>query len=246
MVYDINVDNDGDAEADLVYRWEFSSRYLDPTTFLYNTGVVTSLDDDTLNFRQTYDLSVSVDGGAFTSVLTDVPAAPSDTGQAGMPDYAALRAEAVTPLPGDVGQVYAGQADDPFYLDLRVFDLLYGGDLSEVGNDTLDGWNVNTLALQVPADVLAATGSAEANPVIGVWTTSSRPAVRTFDDDSDGDFGGATTDTGDLAQVSRLGNPLVNEVVVPVGAKDRFNNSVPARRRAVPARRPGPGAGAGC
>ena len=224
VAHDIEIDNDGDAVADIIYRWVFSSTYRNPKTFLYNTGVVTSVQDPDLNFIQTYDLQESVDGGAFTTILNDQPVAPSYVGQASMPDYAPLRAGAVVAYPGG-GQTYAGQADDPFFLDLRVFDLLYGGNFSEVGEDTLDGYNVNTIALKVPRSELALNGDATRNPVIGVISTTSRPATTVF-----GATGSRTAPaaSGEYRQVSRLGMPLVNEVVVPIGSKDLFNASRPS------------------
>jgi Domain of unknown function (DUF4331) len=206
--YDINIDPDGEGGADLTYRWTFKDHYRNPNTFLYNTGPVTSLNDQDLNFRQTYDLElVRRHNGVFqssTTILKDVPVAPSNVGRASMPDYATLRAQAVRSLPGG-GKVFAGQADDPFFLDLRVFDLLYGGNLSEVGNDTLRGYNVNTVAIQVPSKLLR-----KGQPVIGVWTSTSRRSA-----------------LSDYQQVSRLGMPLVNEVVIPIKDKDRFNASAP-------------------
>ncbi|WNV76868.1 DUF4331 domain-containing protein [Geodermatophilus sp. DSM 44513] len=217
VAHDINIDNDGDAVADVVYRWEFSTQDARGTgTFLYNNGPVTSLGDANLLFRQTYDLTVSVGGAPFAPVLDDAPVAPSFTGPKGMPDYAALRTEAIKPLPGG-GKSLAAQADDPFFLDLRVFDLLYGADLSETGQDTLAGYNVNTLALQVPKNALAIAGDAANNPVVGIWSTTSRPSMTTRNAD------GSVTSSGSLQQVSRLGAPLVNEVVVPTGLKDAFN-----------------------
>jgi len=208
--YDINIDTDGEGGADLTYRWTFKDRVRNGNTFLYNTGPVTSLDDQDLNFRQTYDLQlVRRKGGIFqssTTLLKDVPVAPSNVGRASMPDYATLRNQAVRPVPGG-GNVFAGQADDSFYLDLRVFDLLYGGNLSEVGNDTLRGYNVNTVAIQVPSELLR---SNDKQPIIGVWTTTSRGSA-----------------LSDFRQVSRLGMPLVNEVVIPRKDKDKFNASVP-------------------
>ncbi len=171
---------------------------------------MTSLDDKDLNFRQTYNLElVHRRNGVFqssTTLLKDVPVAPSHVGRASMPDYATLRAQAVRSLPGG-GKVFAGQADDPFFLDLRVFDLLYGGNLSEVGNDTLSGYNVNTVAIQVPSKLLR---KSDKQPVIGVWTTTSRRSA-----------------LGGYQQVSRLGMPLVNEVVIPLKDKDKFNASSP-------------------
>jgi hypothetical protein len=208
--YEVHIDNDGDAVADLTYRWEFTTRIRNGDTFLYNTGVVESFDDPTLNIRQTYDLSVIRDGRKQV-MLRNAPVAPSRVGDASMPDYVDLREEAVVRIPTNrgSGQSFAGQAEDPFFLDLRVFDLLYGGDLSEVGNDTLAGYNVNSVALQVPKQALQQRATRD--PVIGVWSTTSKKAAN-----------------GSYVQVSRLGNPLVNEVVIPLKDKDVFNASEPA------------------
>ncbi|MFB4308843.1 DUF4331 domain-containing protein [Actinomadura sp. GTD37] len=207
--YDLNVDNDGDSLPDLTYRFQFHDRLKNGNTFLYNTGPVTSLDDPDLNFTQTYDLTVvrRVDGNVrgVHKIVDGAPVAPSNVGRASMPDYAKLRAQAVEAA-GDGVTAFAGQADDSFFLDLRVFDLLYGANLKEVGNDTLSGYNVNTIALQVPTRHLVKGR----DPVIGVNSTVSR-----------------LTASGEYAQVSRLGSPLVNEVVVPRGRKDAFNASTP-------------------
>jgi hypothetical protein len=146
-----------------------------------------------------------------------------------MPDYNTLRNQAVKQLQGG-WNIFAGQADDPFFLDLRVFDLLYGGDLSETGQDTVAGYNVNTIALQVPFKDVALKGDAKRNPVIGVWSTTERNRVR---------VSGRTALTADRVQVSRLGNPLVNEVVVPASLKDAFNSITPDRTRRSRRRRAG-------
>ena len=219
--YDVNIDNNGDAKADITYRWTFKTTTKNGDTFLYNTGPVNSLGDETLNVSQTYTLERIAGRGKGDVLLADAPVAPSNVGKASMPDYAKLRAEAVKSLTNGEGKSFAGQADDPFFLDLRVFDLLYGTDLSETGDDTLDGYNVNTLALQVPKADLAASGDANANPIIGVWTTASRPGTRVLSAD------GTVKDSGRFVQVSRLGNPLVNEVVVPLQFKNAFNGSKP-------------------
>ncbi|HEY8474359.1 MAG TPA: DUF4331 domain-containing protein [Natronosporangium sp.] len=217
--YLINVDNNGDAIADAVFRWTF--RNIDNrggNTFLYNNGPVNSFNDDTLRFKQTYTLESSFNGQPFQTRVTDAPVAPSFVGRASMPNYQALRDEAVIQLDGG-WNIFAGQADDPFFLDLRVFDLLYGGDLSETGQDTLAGYNVNTIALQVPFEDVALNADATRNPVIGVWSTTERNRVR---------MTGQTEQlSGDRVQVSRLGNPLVNEVVVPASLKDAFNSLSP-------------------
>ncbi|WP_175410035.1 DUF4331 domain-containing protein [Streptomyces sp. TRM64462] len=208
--YNFHVDSDGDAEDDLVYRFTFKDHRKNEHTFLHNTGVVESLDDPDLNFTQTYDVELlRLKKGKVASrhaLAKRLPVAPSNVGKASMPDYGKLRDQAVRELPGGL-KAFAGQADDPFFLDLRVFDLLYGGDLSEVGNDTLKGYNVNTIALQVPSAYLRE--SAE-QPVVGVYTTTERRNAY-----------------GDWTQVSRLGMPLVNEVVNPVKDKDTFNASSP-------------------
>jgi hypothetical protein len=217
--YYINVDNNGDARPDARFRWTFRTQDRRGTgTFLYNNGPVTSLDDENLLVRQIYTLESSFNGAPFKTRISGAPVAPSRTGRASMPDYGKLRDQAVVQLPGG-WKIFAGQADDPFFLDLRVFDLLYGGDLSETGQDTLAGYNVNTIVLQVPFKDVALGGDAARNPVIGVWTTTDRPRVRIT---GGGSYGGQV-------QVSRLGNPLVNEVVVPNGLKDAFNASSPDR-----------------
>ncbi len=217
--YTIQIDNDGDAKADLTYVWVFTTVIRDGANqFLYNTGPVTSLTDPDLNIYQTYDLTLEVEGGATIPLLNDAISAPSHVGPASMPDYKTLRDQAVYPLlaPG-VGKAYAGQADDPFFLDLRVFDLLYGGNASKVGQDTLAGYNVNSVALQVPKAALAIAGDATNNPVVGIWSTTER------------------SNGGGFTQVSRLGNPLINEVIVPLSLKDAFNSISPDVDATIPA-----------
>ncbi|GLY04128.1 MULTISPECIES: DUF4331 domain-containing protein [Actinoplanes] len=220
-VHDINIDNNGDAEADITYRWTFRTTRRNVNTFLYNTGPVTSLDDPHLNVRQRYTLQ-RITEDKTTTLLKDALVAPSYTGKASMPDYAALSNAAITPFAGPSGsngvkgKSFAGQADDPFFADLRVFDLLYGADLSEVGKDTLRGYNVNTIALQVSKYDLALKTNPAANPVIGIWSTTSRLGASVK--------GKPAT----WQQVSRLGNPLVNEAVLPLSRKNEFNASEPS------------------
>ena len=226
--YDVNIDNDGDARPDLTYRWVFTSHYRTPGTFLYNTGPVTAMTDGTLNFYQTYDLiRIRRDNGTHVATLVnDAFSAPSDVGVTSMPDYEALADSTITTFgPNSNSKTWAGQADDPFFLDLRVFDLVYGcappypcaPTFPESGDDTLAGFNVNALVLQVPKRALRGADS-----VIGIWTTASRPSIR-VQDPADGSI----DSSGEQVQVSRLGMPLVNEVVVPVSLKDYFNASKP-------------------
>ncbi|MCP9208894.1 DUF4331 domain-containing protein [Streptomyces cucumeris] len=208
--YDLHVDNDGDGQGDLLFRWTFKDHLRNGDTFLYNTGPVTSLEDQDLNFFQTYDIELIhlKDQHAVSreKIAKNQLVAPSNVGKASMPKYQTLRDQAVYQLPGG-GSTFAGQADDPFFLDLRVFDLLYGGDMSEVGQDSLKGYNVQSLALQLPTKTLT---ESEGQPVVGLWSTTHRK-----------------TANGDWAQVSRLGSPLVNEVVIPRKDKDKFNASAP-------------------
>ncbi|GGN18847.1 DUF4331 domain-containing protein [Streptomyces fuscichromogenes] len=208
--YDIHIDNNGDALDDLIFRYTFKTQIKNKKTFLYNTGVVDNLTDPDLNVTQSYNLDlIKLKNGRqqrTTRIASDIPAAPSDVGKASMPDYAKLRSQAIYKTAGG-GATFAGQADDPFFADLRVFDLLYGGNLSEVGRDTLKGYNVNTIALQVPNDLIRQSAS---RPTVGIYATTQRRNAQ-----------------GYYAQVSRLGNPLVNEVVNPQKDKDKFNASQP-------------------
>jgi hypothetical protein len=217
--YDINVDNDGDAKPDIIYRWVFAHHVRNPNSFLFNSGPVTSLTDTDLNQYDTYTLKEIEVGGETTTLTSNGISVPSDAGKASMPDYAALLSQGIRHDGDDTS--FAGQVDDPFALDLRIFDLLYGGDFSEAGFDTLAGFNVNSTAIQVPKSELALNGDATDNPVIGVWSTASRRSTRIQSKD------GGSKYEGKYVQVSRLGNPLVNEAVVPVGTKDYFNASKP-------------------
>ncbi|MEV4613178.1 DUF4331 domain-containing protein [Kitasatospora sp. NPDC049258] len=225
--YDINIDSQGTGKPDLTYRWTFHTEDQRGTnTFLYNNGVVNNLTDPTLLFRQYYTLQELRPGCDPVTLVEHGTAAPSDTGRASMPNYAGLRQQATVQLPGG-GQTVATQAADPFFLDLRVFDLLYGGNLSEVGQNTLAGYNVNSLSIQVPKSRLAYKGDPTRNPVIGVWSSTEKQTLKLSP--------GKATPSGKFVQVSRLGNPLVNEVVLPAGLKDAFNSLPPSEDHNQPA-----------
>jgi hypothetical protein len=216
--YDINVDHDGDARADVIFRWRFTTHHRnDGSSFLYNNGVVDSLNDPNLLVYQTYDLWRIREGRDPVRLLDDARVVPSNVGDGSMPTYNTDLFDAGTRSFGTGNRSWVGQSDDPFFLDLRVFDLLYGGDFSEVGDDTLAGFNVNTMVLQVNKGMVRG----QDDPVIGVWNTASRRSIRIQDNS------GEITRRGELVRVSRLGMPLVNEVVVPVAAKDYFNASKP-------------------
>jgi hypothetical protein len=217
--YDINIDNNGDARPDIVYRWTFTN-HGNANTFLYNNGPVTSLKDPNLTFYQTYDLKELGPGGSVHTLVNNGISVPSNVGNGSMPGYNSHLFDAGTHTSGKVSD-WVGQSDDPFFIDLRVFDLLYGGNLSEVGNDTLQGFNVNTMAVQVPKRAVARGHHSNQNPIIGIWSTASRRSMVISKSNGNQDF------QGPFVQVSRLGNPLVNEVVIPRGEKDEFNASKP-------------------
>ncbi len=228
VMYEIKVDSDGDATEDTTFQFRFTTTVANPNTFLYNTGPVTSLDDTDLNVKQTYSLT-QIKNGVSTVLKTGIKVPPSNIGPTSTPNYANLQAEAVTSL-GNGMKVFAGQSDDPFYADLGgLFDLLTIRKLpgnAGGGVDGLKGYNVNSLVLQVPITMLTSDGSkptdvADKTAVIGSWTTASRQTTRVLSS-------GSQTNAGSWVQVSRLGAPLVNEVVVPLGAKDIWNGSKPS------------------
>lgn len=257
--YNINVDSNGDGKPDITYRWTFRDVDRRGTvnhgtkvagSLLYNDGPVTGLLDSNLLYRQTYNLDAirfDARGRATTNhLLAGVPVAPDNVGKASFPNYAALTQQAVAKGtvktgPGRGIKSFAGQRDDPFFLDIRVFDLVYGGNFSETGVNSLGGKNVNTLAIQVPKRLLAGGGNPGRNPVIGVWSTSERPTLRVLAPTNSAPRTSTTrssdtaSDSGAFAQVSRLAAPLVNEVVVPANLKDFFNRLTPVTDHTVPA-----------
>lgn len=224
VVYEIHVDNNGDAIEDITYQWRFTTEVRNPATFLYNTGTVTTLDDPDLNVRQFYRLT-RVDGPRRTGTVTELsgrlPVPPPNIGPRSTPNYGAIGG--ATQQLGNNTRVFAGQRDEGFYVDLGIFDLLGVG--SGQVEDSTAGFNVSTLAIQVPKSALVRGGTAPTNPadpsaIIGVWSTASRFATRTLS-------AGAQTHSGALVQVSRLGNPLVNEAVIDLARKDAFNGLEP-------------------
>ena len=233
VLYEIMVDNDGDAVEDLTYQFRFRTQVRNPNTFLYNTGTITSLDSPAWNVRQFY--SVTLQEGPRRRgqgiVLGDnLPTPPVNVGFRSTPNYDALAAAAVRQLSNDV-QVFAGQREDPFFVDLNVFDLLAVPPADTNNSDSLAGFNVHTIAIEVPITHLTANGlrpSSASDPtaVIGIRSTASRPSVTTRGK-------GQEKHNAHYVQVSRLGQPLVNEVVIPVGTKDVFNSFEPTEDAAA-------------
>ena len=237
--YEIHIKNQtsagalGSATDDITYRFTFERENEDPTTF-FNIRLGAE------NLNTSYTLEKSVGGGAFQAIITDGATPPAHIGPrsieggAGLgTTYDALASAAIeTASTGE--QVFAGPRDDPFFVDLGgVFDLggirdQFGESPEDAANarDGVAGMNVHAIAIQVDiADLQKdglGTGSAanilDPDFVIGVWASASRPQIRTLSTD-----GSAPTTSGPWIQVSRLGMPLTNEAVIPIGEKDRWN-----------------------
>ncbi|HEX6673952.1 MAG TPA: DUF4331 domain-containing protein [Actinomycetes bacterium] len=234
--YTLNVDNDGDAVDDIVYEFRFRTQIQNRNTFLYNTGPITSLNDPDFNIRQSYSIA-KVEHGNRQMVASGLATPPVNIGPRSTPGYEALAAQAVASLKGG-GKVFAGQRDDPFFVDLgSVFDLLGLRPLNQAhlikqptarGVDGVGGYNTHSIVLQVPITELThdhqpLTGPKDPDAVIGVYAASERRQVKVLSSTGD-----QPRTFGSWVRVSRLGMPLVNEVVIPLGKKDRFNASDPA------------------
>jgi hypothetical protein len=234
VLYSIYIDNDGDGQADVTYEFRFFTEVLNPNTFLYNTGRITSISDTHWNRRQFYSVT-RLAGGRRTVIGDHLACPPCNIGPASTPNYEDLAAQAIHALGGG-RTVFAGQRVDGFYVDLgSVFDLadlrpfqqlhIYGM-AAAAGVDALHDFSVHSIALKVPKSDLSASGTTPTDPdsrdaVVGVWAAASRQRslVR--------EAGGRTNEFGDWVQVSRLGNPLFNEVIVPMGKKDLWNSLSP-------------------
>jgi hypothetical protein len=255
VLYYIYVSNNGTGLADIAYEFRFTTRIRNENTFLYNTGPITSLEDPHFNRRQTYSVTrvagkqpqtehTSKHGKKSHSKLTakvigrELASPPCNIGPSSTPNYANLAQAAVHSLPGGI-KVFAGQRNDGFFADLgAIFDLadlrpfqsLHLGSMvgAAAGIDTLKtGINVHTIAMQIPISQLTRDGNVPKNVMasdstIGIWGAASRRKMQVR-----GDRGRNGAESGPWVQVSRLGNPLFNEVLVPQGRKDEWNRSYP-------------------
>jgi uncharacterized protein DUF4331 len=242
VLYEINIDNDGDADADITYQFQFTTQINNPNTFLYNTGPIQSVTDSTWNRRQTYTVTRVEDG--FSEVLgTGLPCPPCNIGPLSTPDYLSLVREATVTLGRTT--LYAGQRAEGFYVDLgAVFDLgilrpfeelhttfgLSNTGLGQMaaGVQSTAGVNVHSIVLQVPITDLTANHNrprkvTDPGSVLGVWTTANRQKAVILETPP-----GQSLASGPFVQVSRLGNPLVNEVVIALAQKDYWNSQAPA------------------
>jgi hypothetical protein len=249
VMYSIHIDNDGDGVPEISYEFKFETELRNPNTFLYNVGPISSLDSANWNKRQFYTVT-RVEGndtakfgtGHHPSLKARVvgkhlASPPCNIGPRSTPSYSKLARAAVHSLHGG-GKVFAGQRQDGFYVDLgAIFDL---GDLrpfqhlhlipsaDAVGVDATKALNIHTIAIQVPIAHLTSNRSSPKNPasaraVLGIWSSASRRKVRVISATN-----GSASETGPWVQVSRLGNPLFNEVIVPLGKKDEWNKQHPA------------------
>jgi hypothetical protein len=229
VLYEIRIDNTGDANADIVYQFTFHTEVQNPNTFLYNTGPITALTSSTWNRRQFMKVTKVVKGKPLV-LGAELACPPCNIGPRSTPNYAALAQAAVHTLPGGV-TVFAGQRREGFYIDLgSIFDL---GDLrpfqslhlipsaAALSVDATKAVNVHSIAIQIPISDLTSDGSvptsvADSRATIGIWCDARRRAAAVRGEPF-----------GPWGQVSRLGNPLINEVIIPMGKKDHWNITDP-------------------
>jgi hypothetical protein len=216
--YAINIDNTGDARPDLVYRWRFHTQLRNPNTVLPNTGVVRGLDDPSLSIVQTYDLTLSRPGRGTRKLVQNGIAAPRHLGERSMPDYTELRTDAIQPFRG--GRAFAGPADDPSFRRERLEDVLYDSSQVDPVDQSESMRNVQILALQIRREDVVRAGDATRNPVIGVWSSvSQREQTAPGQERRLRDRG---TD-----QLARLGMPLVEDMIIPWGAREVWRAAAP-------------------
>jgi len=234
--YEIHIKNNATTTGDdITYRFTFTKVNEDPTTF-FNIRLGKE------NLKTMYKCERSINGGAFSTVISShwVPAANigprsiesiyglNQHGEGTTKSaYRHYMDSAIVNIP-NAESIYAGPVDDPFFVDLAgIFDL---GGFRAKGKDGLAGFNCHTIALRIPIAMLQkdhktvqqAANILDGNFVIGVWASASRPMITTLDPN-----GGKPTYSGDWVQVSRLGMPLTNEAIIPIGMKDKWNATTP-------------------
>jgi hypothetical protein len=240
VLYEIHIDNNGDAQPDISYQFRFHSTLTDPNSFLYNSGPILSLESPNWNSRQSYSVT-RVTNGQSTVLASGLACPPCNIGPLSTPDYAQLAQSAVHSIPNGIS-VFAGQRADPFYVDVgSVFDLIDLRPFEQLhaqfgmhvfsepapGVNGLGQLNIHSIAIQVPISQLLSGskhgGVNDRGSVIGVWTTASRQGARVWDAEAAQHFS-----SGPFTQVSRLANPLFNEVLIPISQKDLWNTLAPS------------------
>jgi hypothetical protein len=242
VLYEIHVDSNGDGRPDLTYQFRFRTELRNDKTFLYNTGPIESLDSENWNRRQFYSVTKVDAHGKSTVLASKLACPPCNVGTVSIADYDKLASDAVHKL--KTGEkVFAGQRADAFFVDLgAIFDLgtlrpfqdkhLVGQKLFNYAGKAVnatDKMNVHSIAIQVPVHMVRRDGKKklrgrDAGAVIGVWTSASRRQVQVRHGDAKND----DVYVGPQVQVSRLGNPLFNEVIVPMAQKDLWNSLPPS------------------
>ena len=251
-LYEIHIDNNGDGVEDITFQFQFKNTSKATALMvggksvkipLINSGVIAGVNPAALNVRETYTVNVvrgtrrggTRNGGSNSSGNSATFDKPVDNigdksfgGPGGYSAYANQHVYGLN-IPGCTtpGKVFVGQRKEPFYIAVgKIFDLFNLNPLGpEVGgnNNDLEGKNVSTLALEIPINCLTTA----ADPVIGAYTTASVRQARVVNGAPATGLGNASREGGAWAQVSRLGMPLVNEVVIGLEDKDKFNASRP-------------------
>ncbi len=242
VLYEIKIDNTGDGREDITYQFQFSTSIFNDDTILGHSsvtedGVISSLTDVDYNMPQTYSVRRvdSSTGRRGRLIASGMRTPPSNIGPKVTPNYEAVLGQpAVYGLPGG-GKVFAGTRDEYFYIDLGgVFDALNLRSVGMSGGiDSTKGYNVSSIAIEVPVQDLTRSRAVPAGPtapdaVIGVWSTASRRTATIIKNTGERNTAGA------WQQISRLGNPLVNEVVIPLSLKDAFNSLSPEFDGTIP------------
>ena len=233
--YYVKIDNTGDGVEDVAYRWRFKNQFRNPDSFLYAIPPVNSFNDRNLNFVQTYDLDyILYRAGKPISdrtIARNLPVAPDNAGPKTFPNYASVADGTIRNLRNG-GKTFVGPVDDPFFIDLAtVFDGINidkpGRPMIGLGNqgggkDDISGYNVHSFVLQVPFEAVTRDGKGVKGPNavnsrVGIWSTTERQSMNV-----------RRNGKPKWKQVSRVGNPLINEVVIPIGDKDKYNATYPA------------------
>lgn len=228
-LYDLYVDNNGDAKADITYTLSSKVQVKTQNTFLYNIGPIGSLNDADWNRQQFITVTETTADGTSTVLVANQSTTPVNIGEKSTPNYTGLSDAAIYTFntPQGIMKIFGGQTDDPFWVDLQVFDLLtLRGQDAPIGYttgtnipvDSVSGYNVHSFVIEAPIAHLK-QGS---EPVLGVWAGTRRATTRVI-----GALNSQSS-SGPYVQVSRLGMPLVNEVVIPLALKDAFNSIAPS------------------
>ena len=237
--YYIHVDNTGDGRPDVSYRFSFRTKVRNKNSFLYALPGASGFADPKLNVIQRYSVvrerhryRHGHDSVSEKTLARGLPVAPPNIGPKTFPSYDNFVSAAIRSL-HDGTKLFVGQRDDPFFVDLgATFDGINlrkpTGNQGE-GKDDLSGYNVHSVVMQLPERLVtrnsrAVSGPDAGNAVVGVWSTTERRRLQ---------VSGGRGGHGGWVQVSRLGNPLVNEVIIPLGKKDQFNRTTPDRDAAL-------------